>query len=303
MCKRIKLILIFLLLGCQFHLSSFDYSYQSLSSLLEKVNKNYEIDKHAACEVINLGGGIYYEDLQAIIPIFPQLIHTEWQKIRKLIAERIGKIEPAASKENILWRNSAETIDDLLNDAAIMAPFFCSLCKEVAQKTNSKANFGPENNYLIKSKKSLTQKVMRDAQEMGISENLVVTKIGDVVRGTIIAKSVDNIPQIMKEIKNYAAKSGGKVFFRNYWEEERQSGYVGIHAKFCLPVIDSKERSILAELQIHLECIMDGSRECVKEREHILYDKCKLHSHFDPVFTSSASKLLYLTALKNHLQL
>lgn len=294
----IKFFLVFFALN--FQLSSAGI-YPELIFLEELNEKHeYEIDEKAAYSVVELGGGFYYNDLEVVIPFQPELVHKEWQIIKKKIAKRIGKITPVASVENFLWQNSATSIDELLEDAQISAFHFFNACKNIAKKTNSRISFGPENAYLIKSKKSLSRKVTRDAQEIGISEEQAVAKIGDVIRGTIITDSPDNIPRIVEEIKDWVAEAGGEVFFRNYWIEERQSGYVGIHAKLILPVDEYHvEKFILAELQIHLPFIMDGSRGCVKEREHILYDKWKSH-HFDPDMLSAASKLLYLTALKKY---
>lgn len=295
--KTIKLIILSFLIGCQIHLQAFDISPEPLPQLLNQVDRNYEIDRQAAYLVTELGGGIYYPEVDAIVPLDPDRIHFEWQKRRNAIANKIGKIHPSAI-ENCVFNNSATSIDELLADAEKLAPDFRKACVRIAKKTNSVAYFGPGNAYLLKSHRSLERKVTQDALKIGISKMESIAKIGDALRGTIITPNPLDIQKIAKEIKAYLTKKNGKVFFRNYWKEERPSGYVGVHAKMLLP-IDGGKRFILAEIQIHLNCIMDGTPNCVKEREHVLYEEGR-EDHFDPIIMSYASKLLYLTALKKY---
>lgn len=265
----------------------------SLPILLEKISP-IEIDRQAAWEVSKLGGGTYSEELQAIVPVQPRLVHDEWQRNKEIISKRIGKILPLETAESAQWQNTSRTIDALLLDVRQLAPSFLENCSYISLKTDSKLSFGPENAHMIKSKKSLKRKVKQDSQKIGITKEMAVTKIGDALRGTIITSSPTQIKPITEEIKAYAQRVGGKVFFRNYWEEDRQSGYVGVHAKLMLPAGD---HWVLAELQIHLDAIMDGTMDCVKEREHALYEKGRTGS-VDPVLLSGASKLLYLSALR-----
>src|SRR2546421_523097 len=93
-------------------------STKSFSNHLDRdaINGKFAIDEQAACAVIKLGGGFYDQDLEAIVPYESELIHEEWKKKRGRIAKKIGKIAPAASKRSIFWRNSAASIDELLED-------------------------------------------------------------------------------------------------------------------------------------------------------------------------------------------
>lgn len=268
-------------------------SSDSLTMLLDKVIP-VEIDQQAALEVTKLGGGVYNSDLHAIVPVQPRLVHFEWQRNKEIITRRIGQIFPIETVEYSRWKNTARTIDELLFDVKQVAPSFLENCSYITLKTDSRLSFGPANAHMVKSKKSLKRKVKQDSRKIGISEEMAVSKIGDALRGTIITYSPQQIKPITEEIKAYVNRAGGHVFFRNYWEEDRQSGYVGIHAKLFLPV---QERMVLAELQIHLDSIMDGTATCVKEREHDLYEKGR-SGKFDPVLLSGASKLLYLSALR-----
>jgi len=268
-------------------------SSDSLPMLLDKIIP-VEIDQQAAWEVTRLGGGVYNTDLHAIVPIQPRLVHAEWQRNKGIIANRIGQIFPIETVEHSRWKNSARTVDELLFDVKQVSPGFLENCSYIALKTDSRLSFGPNNAHMVKSKKSLKRKVKQDSRKIGISAALAVSKIGDGLRATIITYSPQQIRPITEEIKAYVNREGGYVFFRNYWEEDRQSGYVGIHAKLFLPY---EERMVLAELQIHLDSIMDGTRTCVKEREHDLYEKGRT-GKFDPTLLSGASKLLYLSALR-----
>lgn len=68
----------------------------TLPTLLNKVQK-IEIDRQAAWEVSKLGGGIYNEELHAIVPVQPNLVNAEWRKSKEIISNRIGQIDPHQS--------------------------------------------------------------------------------------------------------------------------------------------------------------------------------------------------------------
>lgn len=260
-----------------------------------------EIDVQASRLATELGGGAYSYDLDAIVPIYAAYVRTEWLSLKNHIARRMGPIFPRSNPHSASWENSADSIDRLLEDAGRAAPYFQEKCFEIAKKTHSIANFGIGNASMIKSKKSLRLKVKQTMREEGIQESRTVKKIRDALRGTIIADVPEQIPSIIQEIKDFAREEGEEVIFINAWEENRPSGYVGIHAKMLLPIHDAEglesERKIIIEIQIHLRCIMDGSSECVKEREHLLYEKHRL-GESNLAYQRAASTLLYLTVLK-----
>ena len=260
-----------------------------------------EIDVQASRLATELGGGAYSYDLDAIVPIYAAYVRAEWLLLKNHIARRMGPIFPRSNPRSASWENSADSIERLLEDAERAGPHFQEKCFEIARKTHSVANFGIANASLIKSKKSLRFKVKQTMREEGIPESLTVKKIRDALRGTIIADVPEQIPSIIQEIKDFASEEGEEVIFINAWEENRPSGYVGIHAKMLLPIHDAEglesERKIIIEIQIHLRCIMDGSPDCVKEREHLLYEKHRL-GESNLAYQRAASTLLYLTALK-----
>lgn len=262
----------------------------------------YEIDFASVYTAEKLGAGFYCQEIDALVPLFPDLARAELLIYKNAIAERIGPIFPSSTHENEIWRNSADTIDLLIEDAKVAAPTFLEICKEISVNTGSGISFGINNRSMIKSKKSILRKVDEVILEEKVVEREAVKKVRDSLRGTIIAETPEEIPFIIESIKKIAQNKGCEVIFINIWEENRLSGYVGIHAKLLLPFNDDKNgsinRKIITEIQIHLRCIMDGTKTCAKERVHLLYEQMH-QKKINPEIQSQASALLYLTALKN----
>src|SRR4029077_11790368 len=139
----------------------------------------------------------------------------EWLNKKNEIAERIGPIYPAPTRESSLWRNNATTVDQLVQDAQIASPRFWENCILIANKTGSTASFGISNRYMIKSKKSINRKIQEAILEEGISENEAVRKIRDALRGTIIAERPEQIPFIVQALKEFAYREGRDIVFIN----------------------------------------------------------------------------------------
>lgn len=277
-----------------FHfLESFSFFNQKKSQAI------LEIDSRSVSVVEEMGGGIYYRQVDAIVPFFPDIVNAEWLKLKNSISKRIGYIGPGPSKKTDLWRNNANSIDLLIEDAKLAAPHFLKMCEVTARKTGTLVNFGINNQHMIKSKKSLKRKI-RESLSQGDSEEDAVRKVRDSLRGTIIAEIPEQIPLIVHYMKEYARTIGSEAVFINIWEENRSSGYVGVHVKILFPIFDENGidtgSKIIAEIQIHLRCIMDGTKHSVKEREHLLYEQM-MAKGVDPKIQTAASKLLYLTAL------
>lgn len=260
----------------------------------------FEIDAKSLYLVEERGGGIYYDQVDAIVPLFPELIQKEWLHDKNLIAKRIGPIFPAPSKESDLWRNSASTVEELVEDIEMASPDFIKMCKWIKSQTKAKLSFGIQNKHMKKSKKSIERKI-QEYVKLDFSREDSITKIRDSLRGTFTLEFPEQIPLVVEKMKEYAKEINTKVVFINIWEENRPSGYVGIHAKMLFPILDrdGKEtnRNVIIEIQIHLKCIMDGTPTCVKEREHLLYEQM-LQKSVDSKIQTAASNLLYLTALK-----
>lgn len=247
-----------------------------------------------------VGGGKYSKEIEAIIPSNPTVVKERWTQYKKEIAEEIGSINPSASKESSLWENSARSVEDLLRDAKQAAPLFRAGCFQIAKETSSEPYFGPGGREIIKGKKSLTRKVLQDADIAGISQEEATQKIRDALRGTLIADSPEQVSLIAAKIQDFVKRQGGELIFKNFWQDkERKNGYVGVHAKILLPFYvahqgETLKKIIIAEIQIHLRSFMDGTMRSAKEREHRIYEKVR-KEEVDEEAIASASMLIYLS--------
>jgi len=271
------------------------------------LSEGHEIDLKASEFAQNKLHGWYYDhEIHAVVPNDINQTDEEWKKTKDKIARVIGPLPSYINQDYRSWKNSAKTVDELIQDASIMAPSFIKDFEHLASLTGTKANFGPNNQYAMKSRASLINKVKRDSNEFKISDEEAVTLIGDALRGTLILNDLSQIPTVVAEIINYAKDHDARVTFKNLWAEDRESGYVGIHAKLLLPLHNSEkgkaQRYILAEMQIHLYSIFDGTSESVKERGHLIYEHVRDLEDFDHLKHSAASRLLFLTAMQEVLK-
>lgn len=273
---------------------------------IDKINifiEGHEVDLKAAyLAYTRLNGGYYDSDFHAVLPCDVVLTEEQWKKAKDHIAQIIGPL-PVLSEQKIVWENSSKDIDNLLLDAIIASPMFKNDLDCIAYQTETKAYFGPEDRNLVKSRESLINKVSLDAEDLE-NEEEAISKIGDTLRGTIIVEDILKVPSVIAEIINYADFKDTPVTFKNFWLQDRESGYVGIHAKmlFPLPAIEENDakRHLLVEIQIHLKSIADGTVDSVKERTHLIYEYARLEN-FNHLKFSAASKLLYLTAMNEFL--
>lgn len=250
----------------------------------------------------NFGGAVVNEDLDVLEPVDSRPIDLAWVRFKNIIAQEIGVITPSVTKESRLWNNTAETVDEILNDAKMMMPSFKKACEEIAKDVGVKMTYGPNDAYAVKGRESLTRKIDTDSEQMGITKEESLKMIGDVLRGTVVVNDPRQIPLVVDKVKNFAMQMGGDVVFKNLWIEERASGYIGVHAKLHLPVVDEKggkisEKMMIVELQIHLDSIMDGSPECIKEYTHTIYEKVRTGT-VDPLRVNPISRVLFASALK-----
>lgn len=266
-------------------------------------DEGYEINVRAA-ELADgkLKGGHFDENIQTVIPKDIDRTEIEWRQTKEKIAQLIGPLPSSFESESFVWENSSETIDDLLNDVHLLAPTFKNDFQKIAHQHESVANFGPGNEYLLKSKESLVDKIERNRDAWKVSEGEAVRHIGDSLRGTLIVDQLDKIPELVRSMMAYADEHGGRVDFKNLWKEDRESGYVGIHARLLLPVATAEgTHYILAEMQIHLDSIMDGTALSAKERAHLIYENVRAE-HNTSSELSAASKLLFLVAMQEALE-
>jgi hypothetical protein len=263
----------------------------------------FEIDYEAAeLAEEKLGGGYFDPTIQTVIPNNLEKTEREWKRVKNQLSKLIGFMsEPFVGENGNLWRNSSKTTGELIEDALLMAPGFKEDFQAIAAKAGSVANFGPGNANLVKSESSLRRKVTSDMKEMNGTETEAVSKIGDALRGTIVVEQLQEIPLVMEEIAAYARQQGGNASFKNLWLEDRDSGYVGVHTKLLLPLIrDGQVRYLLAEMQIHLDSVVDGTMMSAKEKAHVIYERNRAGEN-PTVEISVASKLLFLTAMQHAL--
>jgi hypothetical protein len=265
--------------------------------------EGHEIDLKAA-ELAHrkLKGGHYDSKLHAVIPTDIVQTEKEWKKAKDYIAQLIGPLPSLVFQDLTLWKNSATTIDDLLRDARLMAPFFKADFEYIASITGAETYFGINDQHIVKTRESLVSKVQRDAKNLQITEEEAIGKISDTLRGTLIVDDIFQIASVIAEIIHYVDYKDGQVIFKNLWKEDRkQDGYVGIHAKMLLPIWPlenpAEQRYIITEMQIHFRFIEDGTDQCAKEREHTVYEQIR-SENYDPATLTAASRLLYLTAMQ-----
>jgi len=257
------------------------------------------LDIMALNTAMSLGGGVYYNKIGGIVPFFSDLVSQEWENYKNSIYKRIGPIEHNATKASTHWHNSAQSIEALVEDAQIASHYFKEMCLAIARRTQTEASFGINNQHMLKSELSIKRKVV-ESKRAGLSEAEAVRGVRDALRSTIIADEPEQIQSIIKSLQQVAYNIGREVEFINIWEENRSSGYVGIHAKMLFPVHHpdgiTPSRNIIVEIQIHLRCIMDGTSTSVKERIPNLYD-ARIPKGISPDIQNASSKLLYLAAM------
>ena len=69
-----------------------------------------------------------------------------------------------------------------------------------------------------------------------------IAKIGDVIRGSLLADRPEQIPLLLKSVTERVTAQGGKFYIKNFWDDPKplSLGYVGVHIKMRMP-IPSKE--------------------------------------------------------------
>lgn len=259
-----------------------------------------EIDANSVQTVDQIGGGIYYRSVDAIVPLFPSVLLSEWLEYKNAIVKRMGPIESPPYSLILDWSNTATSIDQLIKDATQASPKFWEMCLDVSKKTGCRVNAGHGNQHMVKNYQGIKDKAQKWAN-FGLTLEQSVSKIRDALRATLVVDTPEQIPFVINSLKDYAHSIGREFVFINIWNEQRPSGYVGIHSKMLFPIQDKMgrytERNVIVEIQIHLKCMMDGTKECAKERVHSLYKQMK-RLEVEPKIQTAASMLIYLTALK-----
>ncbi|MBB65386.1 MAG: hypothetical protein CMO81_10020 [Waddliaceae bacterium] len=224
-----------------------------------------------------------------------EYIHSCLQSLMNEYIPHIADIGPLLTADSDFYQlqNSAKTAKELVELAQIAADPFIENINRIAAKLNAKVSFGPNDAFVTKTYDSLLHKVKMDCNAEKITEEESVAKIGDALRGTIIVSTPQKIPFVCKEISRWIEEDfGGKAYFKNTWIERRVNGYPAVHARIWLPIEEKKDRAILAEIQIHLTTINNGTPSSAKEKQHKIYKNPDMV--LDP---DSESQAIYLYAL------
>ncbi|MBN9564644.1 MAG: hypothetical protein J0G29_00875 [Alphaproteobacteria bacterium] len=218
-------------------------------------------------------GGAIDNELDYFVPGNPVLIQNLWFIARDIIASQIGVVSPTRSDapETAFWANSACTVQDLFSAATRNVNGFMAKFRNIAsQVPGARVSFGPGDQFAQKSLESLTRKINQMIDE-GVE--FPVKKVNDALRGTIIIGSPGGVAQIIPILNRNFPNNA--IIFSNKFAQTYASGYVGIHGSVLY--INGND-AIIAEMQIHLSNIMDGTANCPKEFTHGIYEKTRLIS-------------------------
>ena len=169
--------------------------------------------------------------------------------------EETAAVADNAEQEDVSEQSIAEKLADELIEAAVRAE---------PEVTALLLSFESENARLvglehrIKSKESLTRKILTDAHDMEVSPEEAAGTIGDVLRYTLCIDEDQYIPIVDKSLRTLEENHIKVVKFKNRWGGD---GYKGINMN--LTTADG----FLFELQLHTPASFEA-----KELEHANYE-------------------------------
>lgn len=237
-------------------------------------------------------------DLEVIAPVpkdFEKL-RTEYSLRKKEIASMIGDVgEPFGELTNLASNDLQLYIDSI----SVYRSFF-KLVNHLASAVKGRACFGPDDDLqIIKSEESFVRKIKTDTvsrvkEIIKIRDELptpdlygafvdqanidAIKNLSDVIRGTIIIDSVEQMRSLIKYI-NYMANSSvyiRAIKYKNIFgeTESRPDGYASMHVKLLLAYEDDfgKMRSLMTEIQLQFSSFFNGTHHCPKELMHIIMD-------------------------------
>ena len=223
---------------------------------------------------IRVGGGTL------IVPKDHHALETAYRKIVKEIGSHIQIEETEEHKMTAMtWENTAKNPTELRAQAEHFMPEYAVMVETTAKNHQGEACFGPERCFIIKSKESLDRKVQSSINDILDSELSVTHEkamvratqaVNDSLRGTIVVGTPDEIRGVTEELQQKCKELGWDVTFNNIWTENFAGGYIGVHA-YVLTNSRERNESVLAEIQIHLREVYDGTPHCAKEYSHHAY--------------------------------
>lgn len=210
------------------------------------------------------------------IPTNETDVHEQWYQLKEIVRNAIGDITPKGNAKNAMWQNSATTVDQLYKDASTFVGYFQNdIMKAVEAMVPGTSDTGFQ--YVQKNKSSIQAKVNRDTTDRRRSRIQYagqpdpIRLIGDALRGTLVVDTLEQHRDVISNLTELIESQGNSIVYKNVYELDYDSGYVGIHAKLLLKNQTTK-RSILAEVQIHFRSLNDGTLQCPKEYNHAAYE-------------------------------
>lgn len=112
-----------------------------------------------------LGGGVWNERIQAVVPHKKNDIRTALLEIAKKVDGFI-KVPAVPKNPSIAWKNTATSTGELLGDAERIKPIFVQICETAAKNARGgcSVNFGPGNGFMVKKIDSLQSKIRDDIE-------------------------------------------------------------------------------------------------------------------------------------------
>lgn len=302
------------------------------------INNTYELAKEIGVETSSIlltDPTHELPDLEMISPIPKdfETLRTRYSETKKEIADKIGFVGESIGEVT----NRATNEIELYIDSVLAYSSFFKLVNILALKVNGRACFGPDDDLqILKGEESFYRKFEEDTKKLlqktldreGLpSPDLypaleaqvkmdVVKCLADVVRGTIIIDSIEQMRSLIKHIVEVACNSvhirGAK--FKNIWSEiepPRPDGYVSMHVKVGIAYENEigETRTLTTEIQLQFSSFFDGTHNCTKELMHVIMDydrritsgKIEINRYTKELANAASmlQMLLFMKTLKN----
>lgn len=275
--------------------------------------RQYHEEVVARCVEVGekLGGvrTLNVKGMNFVVPLDPLQVATEHESAKSEIASRIHIDETREHmQESRRWENTSRTVDELVFDAEQVKVPFMLFLEKVADDSEGELCLKIDNPHIIKERVSLERKVTDDLKLVDLPKEAVVRKIGDALRNSVIVRTPEDITHFVQGLQQACLEKHWDVSFKNIWDEKsRPNGYVGVHARIR---IVEEGKVVLAELQIHLPEIYDGTVCCAKEEAHRVYEYDRMaygpdrtgRKIMSPSFTNPTGMLIYLSHMKKILE-
>ena len=227
----------------------------------------------------------------AFVPNSPGEIEKLHSEARETLKRDLGEIK---SDQNFNRTNSALDAGQLRADAEEVAPAFKQMMEKAAEG-RGETNFGPESCCMLKTEKSLEEKVQGYMTKKGVDRATATSIVPDAVRGTIVLENTKDLGDAARALQEQVRASGGTVEFDNKFLLTEEAGYTAVHAAIKMPTKNGG--TVSSEIQLHLRSVHDGTENSLKERSHKLYKAARDLSPKLKARAMAAQQLLFATGL------